>query len=66
MLGDRDQMICDWDIGSSLICTVREGRLERVIELISYYGLSYSRAWAEGYVLLCDALDNKHTEVAKL
>ena len=59
-------MLGDQDISYSLICAVCEGRLERVRELISSYGLSYSQAWAEGYVLLCDAVDNKHTEVAKL
>ena len=50
----------------NLICAVREGRLERVRELISSYGLSYSEVWSEGYTLLCDAVKNKHTEVAKL
>ena len=56
----------DQDTSYSLICTVREGRLERVRELIGSYGLSYSQAWSEGYVLLHDAVANKHTEVAKL
>jgi len=56
----------DQNISYSLICAVREGRLERVRELVSSYGLSYSQAWSEGNVLLRDAVENKHTEVAKL
>jgi len=56
----------DQDTSYSLIYAVREGRLERVRELISSYGLSYSKAWSEGYVLLCDAVENQHREVAKL
>ena len=52
----------DQHTGFNLICAVREGRLERVKELISSYGLPDS----EGYALLCDAVKNKHTEVAKL
>ena len=59
-------MVGGQDISYSLISAVREGRLGRVGELIRTYGLSYSKAWAEGYHLLYDALDNKHTEVAKL
>jgi ankyrin repeat protein len=59
-------MLGDQDTSYSLICAVKEGRVERVRELISSYGLSYSQAWSEGYVLLSDAVENKHTEVAKL
>ena len=59
-------MLGDLVTSYSLICAVREGRLETVRELISSFGLSYSQAWSEGYVLLCDAVENKHTEVAKL
>lgn len=50
----------------SLISAVREGRLERARELINSFGLSYSQAWSEGYVLLRDAIENKHTAVTKL
>jgi len=56
----------DHIISSSLILAVQEGNLERVRELIDSFGLSYSQAWSEGYVLLCDAVVYKHTEVAKL
>jgi ankyrin repeat protein len=59
-------MLGEQDTSYSLICAVREGRLERVRELINSFGLSYSQAWSEGYVLLRDAVKNKHTEVAKL
>jgi len=48
------------------MCAVREGKVERVRELIDFFGLYYSHAWSGGYVLLCDAAVNKHTEVAKL
>ncbi|XP_067625980.1 ankyrin-3-like [Eurosta solidaginis] len=54
------------DVNLSLIRAVREGRLERARELINYFGLSYSQAWAGGYVLLRDAVANNHTAVAKL
>jgi len=56
----------DHNISDSLISAVREGKVERVRELIDSFGLSYSQAWSEGYDLLCDAVANKHTEVAKL
>jgi len=59
MLGDRDTSY-------SLICAVRGGRLESVRELIESFGLSYSQAWSDGYVLLLDALKFEHAEVAKL
>ena len=59
-------MVGDQDISYSLIRAVCEGRLEIVRELISSYGLSYSQAWSEGYDLLRDAVENEHTEVAKL
>ena len=56
----------DHNISCSLMCAVCEGNVERVRELIDSFGLSYSQARSEGYVLLCDAVVNKHTEVAKL
>jgi len=59
MSGDRD-------ISNSLIYAVRDGNLERVRELIDSFGLCYSEAWSEGYVLLCDAIVYKHTKVAEL
>jgi ankyrin repeat protein len=59
-------MLSDQNISYRLICAVYEGRLERVRELIISFGLSYSQAWSEGFVLLCDTLACKHTEVAKL
>jgi ankyrin repeat protein len=37
-----------------------------VRELISSFGLSYSQAWSEGYVLLRLAVKYEQTEVAKL
>ncbi|XP_020288060.1 ankyrin-1-like, partial [Pseudomyrmex gracilis] len=45
---------------------VREGNLERARKLLTYLGLSYSQIWSEGYVLLRDAIWNRHTEVIKL
>jgi len=48
------------------MCAVCEGNVVRVRVLIDSFDLSYSQAWSEGYVLLCDAVVNKHTEVAKL
>ena len=56
----------DHNISYSLICAVRYGNVKRVKELIDSFGLSYSQAWSEVYVLLRDAVANKHTEVAKL
>ena len=56
----------DQDTSKSLICAVREGRVERKRELVCSYGLSYSQAWADGYVLLFYAVGYEHTEVAKL
>lgn len=53
-------------VNYSLICAVREGKLERARQLINSFGLSYSRPWSEGYVLLCDAIKNNHAAVAKL
>ncbi|XP_044742473.1 ankyrin-3-like [Chrysoperla carnea] len=54
------------DINVSLIRAVRQGKLNRARELINLYGLSYSEAWSKGYVLLCEALKNRHLEMAKL
>ncbi|XP_020297259.1 ankyrin-1-like isoform X2 [Pseudomyrmex gracilis] len=54
------------DTSYTLIRAVREGNLERAREILTYFGLSYSQAWKEGYVLLCDAIENRHTEVIKL
>ena len=51
-------MPADKDTRYSLICAVREGRIERVRELISSYGLSYSQTWSGGYILLHDAVAN--------
>jgi hypothetical protein len=59
-------MLGDHNTSYSLICAVFDGRLERVKELLNSFGLSYSKAWSEGYVLLRDAVACKHTEVAKL
>ena len=50
----------------SLISAVREGRVDTVRELLGSFTLSYSPAWSDGYVLLRDALENRHTEVATL
>ena len=58
-------MLADQDITCILISAVSAGNLQKVIELISSYGLSYFQPWL-GYVLLLIALKNKHTEVAKL
>ncbi|XP_044726605.1 putative ankyrin repeat protein RF_0381 isoform X3 [Chrysoperla carnea] len=54
------------DIGRSLIRAIRNGELETARELINSYGLPYSESSPKGYDLLCDALDNKHSEIAKL
>ena len=54
------------DINCSLLSAVRWGRLERVRELISSFDLSYSQACPNGYVLLREAVENKHTDFAKL
>jgi len=54
------------DDNCSLLSAVRWGRLERVRELISSFDLSYSQACPNGYVLLCEAVKNKHTDFAKL
>jgi ankyrin repeat protein len=47
-------------------CAVHDGGLERVRGLISSYGPSYLQEWSIGYILLREAVENKHTEVAKL
>ncbi|XP_065564438.1 serine/threonine-protein phosphatase 6 regulatory ankyrin repeat subunit B-like [Artemia franciscana] len=53
-------------VNYSLICAVCKGELEKVTELIQSFGLSYSKGWSEGYVLLRDALLNRNIEIAKL
>ncbi|XP_076680771.1 uncharacterized protein LOC143375485 [Andrena cerasifolii] len=50
----------------SLISAVREGRVKTVRKILKSFSLSYSQAWSDGYVLLRDALENRHTKVAKL
>ncbi|XP_044726613.1 serine/threonine-protein phosphatase 6 regulatory ankyrin repeat subunit B-like isoform X3 [Chrysoperla carnea] len=54
------------DIRRSLVRAIRHGELETARELINSHGLSYSESWSKGYYLLCYALDNKHSEIAKL
>ncbi|XP_044739630.1 serine/threonine-protein phosphatase 6 regulatory ankyrin repeat subunit C-like [Chrysoperla carnea] len=49
-----------------LIPAIRHGKLETARELINSYELPCSESSPKGYDLLCDALDNKHSEVAKL
>jgi ankyrin repeat protein len=56
----------DQDVNSTLIEAVREGRFGEVREIISSLGLSNSQDWSEGYVLLCDAIKCRHTEVVKV
>lgn len=55
MLGVRNKMFY----------AVREGDLEVVKELVGTYGLSYDLAWSNGYILLRDATENGHLEIAK-
>ena len=53
----------------SLKKAVREGRIERVREIISSRSLYYSREWSDasdGYALLCTAVIKKHREIVKL
>jgi ankyrin repeat protein len=59
-------MLCDKDINRSLFRAVSAGNVAKVREIINSFGLSYSPAWSEGYVLLRNAVKDKHTEVAKL
>ncbi|XP_044728090.1 putative ankyrin repeat protein RF_0381 isoform X1 [Chrysoperla carnea] len=54
------------DIRRRLIRAIRHGKLEIARELINSYGLPYSESSSKGYGLLCYALDNKHSEIAKL
>lgn len=49
-----------------LMSAVREGRIERVKELINSFGLCSSRKQPGGYGLLLYAVWNKHTEIANL
>ncbi|XP_065573811.1 putative ankyrin repeat protein RF_0381 [Artemia franciscana] len=54
------------EVNSSLNRAVREGDLEGAKELINSFGLSYIKEWSDGYMLLCQALINKNTAIAKL
>ena len=56
----------NYDIHYILIRADRKGELERTRVLISSYGVSYSKGWPQGYVLLCDALFNKKLKISKL
>lgn len=49
-----------------MISAVRENRIEIVEVLINSFGLSWSQAWAGGYVLLRDAIEKGYREIAKL
>ncbi|CAG9760197.1 unnamed protein product [Ceutorhynchus assimilis] len=54
-------------VHSDLIFAVREGRLEISRHIIDSVGLSYSPSWANGYVLLVEALMRNHAAIiAKL
>ncbi|XP_065556118.1 serine/threonine-protein phosphatase 6 regulatory ankyrin repeat subunit C-like [Artemia franciscana] len=54
------------EVNSSLIRAVREGDLEGAKNLINSFGLSYIKKSPDGYRLLCQALINKNTAIAKL
>lgn len=54
------------DVNDSLFQAVRDGNLALAKEMINTYGLSYSKAWAMGYVLLRISTKNKHFEITKL
>ncbi|XP_044738611.1 ankyrin-1-like isoform X4 [Chrysoperla carnea] len=54
------------DIRCRLINAIRNGELETARELINSYGLPYLESLSKGYDLLCDALVDKHSEIAKL
>ncbi|XP_055848375.1 alpha-latrotoxin-Lhe1a-like [Episyrphus balteatus] len=53
------------NINNSLFQAVRDGNLTQTKEIVTTYGLSYSKAWAMGYVLLRTSTKNKHTEITK-
>jgi ankyrin repeat protein len=59
-------MLGDQDINRSLFHAVSAGNVEEVRKIINSFGPSYSPPWSEGYALLCNAVENNHTEVAKL
>lgn len=59
-------MLCDQDVNYNLIWPVRKGKLERARQLINSFGLSYSRAWYVGYLLLRGVFKFCHRKSAKL
>ncbi|XP_057338533.1 putative ankyrin repeat protein RF_0381 [Microplitis mediator] len=48
-----------------IICDIRRGKTNKVIEQIREHGLQYSPSWLQGYVLLREALINKNIAVVK-
>ncbi|XP_057325253.1 putative ankyrin repeat protein RF_0381 [Microplitis mediator] len=48
-----------------IICDIRRGETNKVIEQIREHGLQYSPSWLQGYVLLREALINKNIAVVK-
>ena len=51
---------------NAFTAAVREGRIDRVRDIIISHGPCYAAEWNDGYFLLCTALKKKRTEVAKL
>ncbi|XP_008558550.2 putative ankyrin repeat protein RF_0381 [Microplitis demolitor] len=48
-----------------IICDIRHGKSNKVIEKIREHGLQYSPSWLQGYVLLREALIHKNITVVK-
>lgn len=56
MENDYDYEICDY---------IRKGKLDKVKKIISLVGLSHSKTWQSGYMLLYWSLCYHHTNIAK-
>ncbi|XP_055906458.1 putative ankyrin repeat protein RF_0381 [Eupeodes corollae] len=54
------------DVNDSLFQAVLEGNVNLAKEIITTYGLSYSKTWSMGYALLCISTKNRLTEITKL
>ena len=54
------------EVNSVLLSAIRYGKIERVREILYTYGVSYSKDWSDGYVLLCVALEYKKPAIVML
>lgn len=59
-------MLSKKNVHRALMSAIRNGNLKTVRDIVNCFGLSYSPEWLNGYMLLLEAIQHHHIEIAKL